>query len=68
MNFKKAMSAWAHMCDYTCNCSLCDLKEFCRAEPCTLGEKQISTMESILEEYSNTTMHEINTKFSRKKK
>ena len=49
MNFKQAMDIWAHMCDYTCSCDLCDLKEFCHKEPCTIGEMDAKVMEVILE-------------------
>lgn len=52
MNFKKAIKIWAHLCDYTCDCGMCKLRDFCRAEPCTLGSTEASIMESILEEYN----------------
>jgi hypothetical protein len=52
MNFKKAIKIWAHLCDYTCDCNMCVLREFCRAEPCTLGEVEASIMESVLEKHN----------------
>lgn len=56
MNFQKAIKIWAHICDYTCDCNMCVLREFCRTEPCTLGKTEASIMESIFENHNEETL------------